>query len=337
MSKRSILGFTYTLQALQAYGVSLEPIKKKYGISLEKLSAEGEIDRSLELRVYCDLLEYAPPTDTGLKIGKTISLAGYGPFAMLLLTCSDAWEAFQIGVRYQALTYIFGKMQLDVGEKNSKLYFEPILLPEVCRRFLIDRDISGTYQLIRDIQTALGTNLYPKLVRIPYPKPDNSYVYEERFNCPIEFDAQRAEVIIPTDYLAIEFPSANKVAHSLYRNQCDELLLKLSNPNELLVEQVESYLSLFVGSYPSIVEVATTFAMTERSFRRKLGNEGASFRSLLDQVRFKKAQHLLLNTSVTVDAIASKLGYAEASAFIHAFQRWSNQTPAKFRSANTRK
>ncbi|HCB39696.1 MAG TPA: AraC family transcriptional regulator, partial [Gammaproteobacteria bacterium] len=41
---------------------------------------------------------------------------------------------------------------------------------------------------------------------------------------------------------------------------------------------------------------------------------------------------LLLHSTLPIEAIANQLGYTEAAAFIHAFQRWANATPAKYRA-----
>src|SRR5690606_38511245 len=151
------------------------------------LSPDGEIERALELRIYADLLPDVHDELAGLKIGTTMSLAGYGPFIMLLMTCKNVWEALNTGIRYQQLTYLFGQLRLEPGEKESILYLKPALLPPVSRRFLLDRDMSGTYQLISDIQMSLGLTLQPLRVGLAYPKPKDTRPYEERYGCPVEF------------------------------------------------------------------------------------------------------------------------------------------------------
>jgi AraC-like DNA-binding protein len=76
--------------------------------------------------------------------------------------------------------------------------------------------------------------------------------------------------------------------------------------------------------------------MTARSFRRQLGLEGSSFRVLLERVRQDKACELLAGGQRPVDEVARQLGYAEAASFIHAFRRWTGQTPAAWRKSTDR-
>lgn len=331
MSKRAILGFIFTLQALRDMGADLACLSEKYGIDIDALSPDGEIERALELRIYADILPAVNDELAGLKIGTTMSLAGYGPFIMLLMTCRNVWEAFNTGIRYQQLTYLFGELRLEPGEKESILFLKPAVLPPVSRRFLLDRDWSGTYQLILDIQMSLGLRLQPLRVGLPFPRPKDTRAYEERYGCPVEFGTQECFAVLPSEYLAVPFPAANKTAHQLYQKQCDTLLQHRFNQPSSLAEQVQDFLHLFTDTFPAVSEVATTFGMPERSFRRRLSDEATSFRKLLDAVRFAKARQMLQETSLPVELIAQKLGYAESAAFIHAFQRWSGQTPAGFR------
>lgn len=332
MSTRSVLGFVYTLQGLKAMGASVSPVLARYGIDLGRLSPDAEIDRALEIRIFSELVPSLPDPATGLKIGTAMSLAGYGPFIMLLMTCPNAWEAFRAGVHFQQLTYIFGEFDLEPGEKETALCFRPMPLPPSCSRFLIDRDMSGTYQLTRDIQTHIGLDIRPVWVDVPYPKPKEWKLYEERYQCPVRFDAPIARFAIRNEDLSRKFPAANPTAYNLYRQQCDLLLARRANQLSGLGKQVMEYLDLFVESFPSSEEVARAFGLSERSFRRHLGEEDTSFRKLLDQVRYRKARQLLTETSQTMESVARQLGYAESAAFIHAFQRWAGTSPAAYRA-----
>lgn len=334
MSTRSVLGMVFTLDALKARGIDTSSVLSTFGLDIARLSPEAEIDRTLELRIYAELAHQIQDPLTGLEIGRHMSLAGYGPFIMLLMTCKSAWDAFQTGIRYQALTYLFGDLRLEPGKQFSNLCLHPVSLPPHCRRFLIDRDISGTYQLIRDIQTNLGTDIHPERIGLPYPKPTEYKAYEDRFQCDLVFDQDYARVSIPNQALNISFPAANPMAHALYRNQCEQILEERARRERSAPDfrqRVFDFLDLFVERFPAIGEVAFTFGLSERSLRRRLADEKTSFREVLDDVRSQKARALLSQSGHSIEHIAQQLGYAEAAAFIHAFQRWHNKTPAAFR------
>lgn len=77
--------------------------------------------------------------------------------------------------------------------------------------------------------------------------------------------------------------------------------------------------------------LARLLSLSTRSFNRRLQEEGTSFRELVDRARFHVAQQLLLGTRMSVTSVALALGYAETSAFDHAFQRWSGRRPSDWR------
>ena len=73
--------------------------------------------------------------------------------------------------------------------------------------------------------------------------------------------------------------------------------------------------------------VAADLGMTGRTLRRRLASEGASYRTLLEEVRESLATEMLATGRLAVEDVALRLGYAEASSFIAAFRRWTGRTP----------
>ncbi|MCG9954701.1 AraC family transcriptional regulator [Pseudomonas aeruginosa] len=71
--------------------------------------------------------------------------------------------------------------------------------------------------------------------------------------------------------------------------------------------------------------------LTVRTLRRRLDDEGSSYRLLLDEVRQALAEELLATGAIRLEEIAERLGYGEVSNFIHAFRRWKGMTPRQYR------
>ncbi len=177
MPLRSILALMSTVDVLEERGVDCAPVLARHGLEPERLDPNGEIERDRELAVLTELLPLARDPLFGFEMGKRFGLAGYGPLTMLLMTSRTAFQGFQIGVRYQALTYLYGKLSLVPGEDTTKLILEPVPLPDSVRRILIDRDMTGTFNLVNEIQTQLGLNLAPLEVWLPFPEPAEASIY----------------------------------------------------------------------------------------------------------------------------------------------------------------
>jgi AraC-like DNA-binding protein len=78
-------------------------------------------------------------------------------------------------------------------------------------------------------------------------------------------------------------------------------------------------------------DVARAFGLHERTLQRRLKAEGTSFEALRDEARRDWAQSLLGQRNVPLSHIAEVLGYAEASAFTRASQRWFGASPREVR------
>ncbi|MCZ4563757.1 helix-turn-helix domain-containing protein [Rhodococcus sp. IEGM 1401] len=77
---------------------------------------------------------------------------------------------------------------------------------------------------------------------------------------------------------------------------------------------------------------ARRMAVSTSTLKRKLGNEGATFRALRQAFLQERATVRLLDGSVTVGEIAAELGYSDVASFSHAFTRWTGRSPREFRS-----
>jgi AraC-like DNA-binding protein len=76
---------------------------------------------------------------------------------------------------------------------------------------------------------------------------------------------------------------------------------------------------------PSAEQIADELGVDVRTLRRHLVAEGTSFQELRDEVREQ-----LGDLGLSVTEVARRLGYAETSAFSHAFKRWRGVSPRTF-------
>jgi AraC-like DNA-binding protein len=77
--------------------------------------------------------------------------------------------------------------------------------------------------------------------------------------------------------------------------------------------------------------LAQILSVHRRTLNRRLRAQGTTFRKVLDEQRLTVARQLLLHAETPINEIASALCYADVSAFMHAFRRWTGTTPANFR------
>jgi AraC-like DNA-binding protein len=71
--------------------------------------------------------------------------------------------------------------------------------------------------------------------------------------------------------------------------------------------------------------------MSRSTLKRRLQDEGLTFRDVKEGVILELAKRALSETDIPVGDIADRLGYSEPSSFHRAFRRLSGTTPSDFR------
>ena len=84
-------------------------------------------------------------------------------------------------------------------------------------------------------------------------------------------------------------------------------------------------------NFPQLEHFADAYGMSAQTLRRRLKQDGTSFRRVLEGIRCDLALRGLLKTKQSVSAIAERLGYSETRAFTRAFIQWTGMTPRHYR------
>lgn len=80
--------------------------------------------------------------------------------------------------------------------------------------------------------------------------------------------------------------------------------------------------------------VADELSVSPSTLKRRLAEEGTTFRELRESCLRERAILPLLDRSMSVSEIATALGYSDLTNFSHAFKRWTGQSPNKFRQTH---
>jgi len=125
---------------------------------------------------------------------------------------------------------------------------------------------------------------------------------------------------------------ANPITAATVRQTCDQLLAEMHSAAGL-AGRLASLLLHAPGRFPDIEAASAQLEMSARTLRRRLQAEGTSYQQLLDTVRRQLALDYLQRTGMSVEDIASSLGFSDAANFRHAFKRWTGRTAGSCRTA----
>jgi AraC-like DNA-binding protein len=331
MSHRSASALILLAESLRAVGEDPDPVLERFGLDSRQLDPTGMLDRELEARVNEALAESLREPLSGLKAGSSLGIGTYGPFTLLLLTARNGLAGIRTAIEFEALTFLFSRLAFEPGPRHSALLLRPAGLAGRAFRFRADLDIAGTRKLMRDLHAAAQVDVAPLRIVMPYARPPEADAYEPTFGCPVDWGASEARFEFANETLHRGFATADTQAHEILRVQCRRMKIELERHGTRIAAQVRSHLSACTGAFPTAAKTAALLGLSERSLRRALSTERASFRSLLDAVRHEKAVELLRDARMPVEQVAQRLGYSEPAAFIHAFKRWTGTSPAAYR------
>jgi len=154
---------------------------------------------------------------------------------------------------------------------------------------------------------------------------------ERAFGCQVRFACRRNVLRFPVAALKSPPVAANRAVAEQIRKYAAALLARVvSDRVEDLAADVIRTL-LVDGIRPDRLIVARRLNMSERTLKRRLGQEKTTFKRVRDRVRAETAEALLSNRSLKIGAVAQCVGFAETASFTRAFSRWSGSSPARYR------
>lgn len=311
------------------HGMPLRQSLKGTGLEPAQLDDPHlEIDAHQELQVVRNLHALLKQTPAfGLLAGLNYQLTAYGIFGFAIISSSTFRSAVRTALSYLELSFIFCRLRVEEQGSEFHLVLEDKSIPADVRDFLLERDAAA----IRLIQRELFSQPIPLLrLELRRKKPVYAAEFQKIFGLMPLFGQPDNRMVIATEIMDRPLPRADQRTAQLCEMQCRELLQRRKTRTGMAYV-IRNYLLESPGQVADMEQLAQRLHMTTRTLRRKLKMEGTSYRALLDEVREALAEELLKAGNMSVEGVAERLGYAEASSFIHAFKRWKGMTPRTLR------
>lgn len=180
-----------------------------------------------------------------------------------------------------------------------------------------------------------GADITPLSVCFAHPAPDNTEEHRRFFHGRVRFGVGSSSMSLSASDGFRPMREADAALAEIIRRRLEPALddqdrstagAMSTRVRRLLVEHLgQSVLTLDAA--------ATALAVSRRTMTRRLAEEHASFRQILDDVQSDFARALLQDASLSIADIAFFLQYSEPAAFHRSFRRWTGLTPQAFREA----
>ncbi|MBB5122811.1 AraC family transcriptional regulator [Streptomyces eurocidicus] len=271
--------------------------------------------------------------DEFLGLGPAPSRAG--TFAMMCyacVACRDLGGALERGTRFYGLFPGGPDLVLERAEGEVVFAVRSDLRGFAEGRFLTECLIVIWHRLASWL---IGRRIPLRWAEFAYPAPPYASEYDQLFGCPVRFGARRTGTGFDPRWLAAPLVQDETALEELLRRAPAELLSRREY-GTTVAEQVRRSLVLAMrerraARLPEVAQLASLLAVSPATLRRRLREEGTSYRRLTDQVRQEAAVSSLLEGREPIAELAARLGFSEDTAFHRAFRRWTGTTPGAYR------
>lgn len=175
-----------------------------------------------------------------------------------------------------------------------------------------------------------GERVRPRGVAFAHVIPDEvTAAYGRALGVPVTSGAGVATVEYPGWVREVHVAGARPSLSALVEDRLERLLEEVALSEDLVGRARTRVPALLRRGQANVAALAAELHMSRRSLERALAAAGVSGAALFEDERRQLALAWL--PRLTVDEVASRLGYADTRAFARAFKRWTGVAPSAYR------
>ena len=323
----------HTLQVLRSQGVDPSPLLLEHGIDEKALESNvDQITRSQYSRLIDGAVRHYSVPGLGLLDGVGVTLLDHGLLGYAMFASASLGKAIERHSKYQDVIGAALHTALVIEGDTAHLRVVSISRPDmVDTPEKLHFELEKLFTQWAEIGPAIGRDRHWfNSVELTYPAPEHKAMYHEVLGDQVHFGCAQNQLNFPTEMLQLPLTFANEQAARLCEQQCAALLGELRQ-TEGLVGEIRRLLANSRGRYPSIKEAAASFAVSERTLRRRLAEENITYKQVALDFRMELAASYLRGAEISIQEIAFVTGYADPSNFHRTFARHTGMTPNAYR------
>lgn len=264
----------------------------------------------------------------GLAAGRDFRPSTFLDIGLALISTATLREALSVNEQYQTLTQQLGKTRLIVKPDKAVITWRPYIDDPERMRPITEAVFAGYAVFGRWL-----TWLYDKEMagmEFRHKRPPHAAQCDNLFACDIVYEARLDQMSLDPALVDMPLPNANKDLLDVLRKRLDRQLQELRAPLTAQAQTYHCVQAMLASGAPSLANVAKALGTSERTLRRRLSQEGASFRGIVESARKEACDVYIRERKKSIAEIAQAIGYSEQSAFTRAFRNWYGAPPSEY-------
>jgi AraC-like DNA-binding protein len=243
--------------------------------------------------------------------------AARAPLGVAVATSATVAQALEVAARHLVDALPRQHVKLVRTEEAVALRLESsVVLSEGQRRFIVAGVLLGLSTMFGDL---LGPARSKTRLEFQWRAPAWQERLEAALDCEVCWGAPTNALVVPVGLLEIRSPLADPALHEV---ALAALQSRRRSHAAGLRAQAERLLAKSKSGRLSARDAAAALGLSQRTLVRRLSDEGAQYRELVDAELKSRAERFLDAGVLSRAEVASRLGFADATGFSRACRRW---------------
>jgi len=264
----------------------------------------------------------------GLNMGASPMPRTWGLVSHLAMSAPSPLIALSALMNYSRLHLDFAQFVLDEPEGDNLLLSWQSNAPRRTSRHVVEHMFANIVALA---SSQVGYPSHRIRIEFKHQHAGSTEHVEKVLNADVSFDCDADRIFIPKQFLELESRYSQDDLFPFTEDLARQQLMELRGEDKLINTIRASIRSQLPFGLPKVGDTAGALDMTPRTLQRRLQERHLKYQGLLDDVRRELARELVVKPELMLSDVADYLGFNDQSAFQHAFKRWENTTPGKFR------
>lgn len=310
------------------HGVAVRPLLEAARLDGEQLADPASRLAVRDQIAFLNLTAKALGDDMlGHHLGVDFDLRLGGLYYYVLASSQTLAQLFERGARYTTLVNE-GVSQQCVDERRMGMAVRYVGIRRQTDRHQMEFWLTA---LVRVCRECTGIHVKPTRVRLTHYRERGHAALSKFLGCNVEFGAPVDEIHFARATRNLHIRYADPFLNRLLVGVCEAALASRPRVAESFVARVENAMApLLPHGAARAPEMAARLNLSQRTFARRLAEEGLTFSALLNRLRLDLSRRYLVHEKLPVSKVAWLLGYQEVGAFSHAFRRWTGKSPSEF-------
>ena len=266
----------------KAAGIALDPLLKRAGLTHHQIKDRQSVIRVRDQVNFLNVVAAALEDDLlGFHLAQTSDLRELGLLYYVLASSETLIDALQRAARYSSIVNDGISLKCNDG-KSVRISFHCVGVGRHLDRHQIECSMTALVRICRQLT---GLRLMPHRVRLIRHRAQNAE-FAKFFGDNIEFNAAADEMTFSKNIRQFSVVGADPHLNKLLISYCEEAIAHRPKARGSFRSRVETAVApLLPHGKAQASEIARQLGVSQRTFARRLSDEGLSFSQLLNSLR----------------------------------------------------